>query len=164
MQGQNDNSTKEPNDDAGLSHEKSSKSIFSEDEVQNIVKGFVSAWLKGEVKISFPSKDEQLATAKETKETIDGIEAARREAHYKIEFTNRIMLASSTGGATSEKQQEAVSLLFQDILLYRSSERIEGQFSESSVNERLQSLEQRANVTNEMVKQLVDMHKQELGL
>jgi len=164
MQNQNDNNIKEPSNSGGLSHEKSAKSIFSEDEIQDIVKGFVSAWVQGEVKIRFPDLEQHKDIAKKNNESIDDKEAMRREVNLKVEFADRIMLASSTGRATSEEQWKAISLLFQDILLYRSSDKIEGQFSKGSVSERLQRFEQSLDVTNELVKQLVDMHRQELGM
>jgi hypothetical protein len=165
MQNQNDNNAKEPSNSASIPHEKSAKSVlFSEDEIQDIVKGFVSAWVQGEVKILFPDREEHKYLAKERQESIDDKEALQREVNLKVEFADRIMMASSTGRATSEEQRKAISLLFNDILLYRSSGKIEGQFSTGSMNERLQRLEQGSDTTNDLVKQLVDMHRQELGM
>jgi len=162
MQDQNDSEPKEQNSVDASTEE--SKSIFSETEVRETVKGFVSAWLKGEVKIHFITIEELKNVGKMTSKNIGEQEALDRALSVKKEFTERIMICSNAKKATLEEQRKAVSLLFEDILLYRCGGRIEGQFAKTSMNERLDKIEQGLKVTNDLVQQLIDLHRQELGL
>ena len=141
-----------------------SRSIFSEEEVRDTIKGFLLAWLRGEVKIKFPLAPEFQNTCAKRGKPIDYDEAVQSEVAVKNEFTKLISICSGAKQSTAEEQQGAITALFEDILTYRSSSRIEGNFFEYSLEKKLERLEQGLRVTNDLVEQLVALHRQELGI
>jgi len=146
------------------SEEKREGSIFTEQEVRSTVKGFVLAWLKGKIKIIFPTKEEIIRFFKEDLEQdVSAIEATQVEVYTKKNFVDLILICSDEQ-ATPEEQRKALSDLFNAILIFRSSRRLEGEFLEYNFEERLRRLEGGLAVTNNLVKELIELHRGELEL
>ena len=105
-----------------------SSSIFSQEEVLSIIKGFILAWLQGNVNIRFPTAEEIVSMNKETGAEIDISEARSQEFAGKNVFTELILICSGIEPSTFEEQEEAYMNLFNRILAYRVGQRIEGKF------------------------------------
>jgi len=147
------------------SEEKRAVSIFTEQEVRSTVKGFVLAWLRGHIEITFPDKEEILRFFKEdVKQDVSAIKATQLEVYTKKNFRDLILICSDVKPATPEEQRKALSDLFNAILIFRSSRRLEGEFLEYNFEERLRRLEGGLAVTNNLVKELIELHRGELEL
>jgi hypothetical protein len=108
-----------------------SKSIFSQDEILSIIKGFILAWLQGNVSIRFPTAEEIVSMNKETGVETDIAEARQQEFAGKNVFTELILICSGIEPSTPDEQEEAYMNLFNRILAYRVGQRIEGKFAGS---------------------------------
>jgi len=150
--------------DTGGSERKGPKSIFSEEEVRDTVKGFVLDWLRGQVKINFPTAQELVDKSKQEKSEIGFKEAREQEVANKEQFINLILICSGDKPSSPEEQQKACSALFKSILACRAGERIEGEFMDYSVQERLGKLEQKLEVTSGQVQELMSFHREEMGI
>jgi hypothetical protein len=137
-------------------------SIFSKEEVRSIVKGFVSAWLRQGVSIEFPTAEEILARDRWQGKQITATEATQRELTGKKELLELIMICCGDRSATDVQVEEATLKLFGAILRLRAGERIKGSFWEYNLEDRLSILERGLELTNNLVKELVELHKKEL--
>lgn len=139
---------------------KPEESIFTEEEIKAIVKGFVLAWLRGDVEIRFPPPEIRFPSP-----TSFGM-AQMNESHTKKKFINLIMICSGATQATLTERQNAVTHLFYEILAHRAAGRIEGQwqFIEYGIEERLQRLERDFEALKKRVEQLTELHERELGV
>lgn len=137
-------------------------SIFSRTEIRNFVKGFVSAWIKKNVSINFPTASTILANAKWRGKEITEQEASTQEVDGKQTFVQFIMVCTGAKPSTPKELERAISQLFNEILIYRAGERIEGKFWESNLEDKLCQLERGLQITNDLVKQLVELHRSEL--
>lgn len=63
MEGNNEKTTKEKVEESA-SAKIEAKPLFSQREMRNITKDFISAWLNGQIKLHFPSCEEFLETEK----------------------------------------------------------------------------------------------------
>lgn len=139
--------------------------LFSQEEVKSIVKGFVSAWIKGHVSINFPTATEISEFRKRgyvmTNQTATPQE---QEINTKNRFTNLILVCCGSKPSTVEEQEKAMVDLFDEIMGYRQGDRIKGEFEEYSLEDRLAKLEEGLRVTNELAEQLIALHRRELEL
>jgi len=152
-----DNSTPKP-------EEQKPRPLFSQEEIKDIIKGFVLAWLGGHITIKFPSAEELLARSKLENRKLDYKQATDEELAGKLDTIELISICAGAKPATHEEQQKATGDLFHRILLLRSADRIKGNFVKYSTEERLTRLEEGLKVTNDLVKQLVELHREELGI
>jgi hypothetical protein len=106
-------------------------SIFSHEEMLSIIKGFILAWLQGNVGIQFPTAEEIVSMNKESGVETDIDEAREQEFAGKNAFTELILICSGIEPSTPEEQEEAYLNLFNRILAYRVGQRIEGKFAGS---------------------------------
>ena len=106
-------------------------SIFSHEEILSIIKGFILAWLQGNVGIRFPTAEEIVSMNKESGIETDINEARQQEFAGKNVFTELILICSGIEPSTPDEQEEAYLNLFNRILAYRVGQRIEGKFSGS---------------------------------
>ena len=139
-----------------ISTELSPESIFTQDEIRDIVKGFIRSYVGGNIKIGFPTATEILEQYKFKSKRISKEEATQHEFGIKETFNRTISVCSGATPSTSEQYRVALSELFMHILRFRCSGRIEGKFVEYSVIERLEKLEEGLQITNDLVEELVE--------
>jgi hypothetical protein len=106
-----------------------SGTIFSQEEILSIIKGFILAWLQGNVSIRFPTAEEIVSMNKETGVETGIDEARQQEFAGKNVFTELILICSGIEPSSLDEQEEAYMNLFNRILAYRVGQRIEGTFS-----------------------------------
>lgn len=130
------------------------ESIFSQEEIRDIVKKFVSAWLRGDITISFVTSGELLERAKMGKQKLSYTQAYDKEVKDKLIFTNLCSICVGAKQATEDERQKAISDVFELILVLRSSGRIKGKFIEYDIEERLRKLEERLDETDRLVHEI----------
>jgi hypothetical protein len=145
--------------------------LFSENETKSIVKGFISGYISGRVTINFPtpSEIECMASALDMPEvrTLDekskktAIELALFKARQKV--PDLIAICCGTKPASVSEQKKAFNDLFELILAYRTSGRILGEFLNYDIAERVMKLEEGIEKINNLLKQLVEIHSNEMG-
>jgi len=136
-------------------------SIFSRDEIKDTVKGFVLAWLKGDINLEFPNAEEIMDRAKLAKEKMNFNQATEEEIKSKTVFNNLVSTCVGTKKTSSEKQEKAVSELFSYILHFRSGHRLKGTFIRSiDIEERFHKIEEELESTKNIVYELTMFVKQ----
>jgi len=138
--------------------EKVSPELFSKEERYNIVRSFIEAYIRGEVKIAFPTKEE-VERHKQDMEAIFGkealISAPQVEYLSKQRFLNFVSIATGASESTQSELQVAISELFRFIILCRQGERIEGEFLQvPNLQLRLASLEGRVTYIEHLLEEL----------
>lgn len=129
--------------------------IFSQDEVQNIVKAFISAYLRGDVQIQFKCADELLKEAKLARRKLSVDDALEKEVQMKEPFLKYMAICVGTKKGTLEERMDAVSMLFDYILAVRASERLKGNFMLFNPEKRLEKLEEDLAETNKLVQEII---------
>lgn len=150
-----DNNKEEQTHKAKNLRESKLSPMFSEEDVRETVKRFILAWLRGEITIKFPDAQELLLKSKRSKEKTDFKRAIEEELEYKSIFMDRISTCTENKEATFEEQRVAIYWLFTAIMSLRSAERIQGNFMEFNIEERLQKLEKRIKALNKVVQELI---------
>lgn len=150
---ENAENEKEENDILTSSTEQ--RPLFSQDEIEATVKGFLLAWVRGQLSVHFPTAEEYVSTEEEKGETITLKQASEYELRNKEDFSNLIEICSGRKNASPSELMEATTRLFRFILWWRQGERITGAFLEYSIEERMHDIEQKLEATNEVVRQFV---------
>jgi hypothetical protein len=162
MENEHKNSNQEQNNDAKPSLEKS-QSVFTKGEIRDTVKGFILAWLRGDVSIHFPRADEIQSISKKGKEHLEYKDAFEREMQGKLSFIDFISIIAERKPATVQEQEVAMSNLFDRILAYRCGDRIEGKFEKHiDIDERLSKLEEQFDVMNDLLQELVIWYRSQM--
>jgi len=138
---------------------KDKPSIFSQKQINAIVKEFITAYIRGNIKIKLKDATEYFREAKFAKREISVDVAIAQEVATKKPFIDLVSVCSGSRQATFEERQLAINELFEMIVRLRSSDRIDGNFMPSlsaEIEKRLSTLEQDLNETNNLVKEIVE--------
>lgn len=154
MQGSDKNTKEEQTKTTRKLGKTNFESIFSPEEIRDIVKKFVSAWLRGDITLFFVSSEEYLQRAKMKKQKLSYEQASDQEVKSKLVFTNLASICVGTKQATEDERQKAISDVFEMILMLRLSDRIKGKFIEYDIEERLRKLEERLDITDRLVHEI----------
>lgn len=131
-------------------------SLFSYYEIRDIVKGFTIAWLRGDIKINFPTAQSLLERSKFEGIKLSPKEASDKEVTYKFEFTSSLLVFSKGEFKTEKEYKERLLDIFNTIMSFKLGDRIEGKFIPYSREERILRLEEGLSKTNDLVKEMVD--------
>lgn len=148
---QDKSQAKEPTQAKGSQPE----TIFSYDEVAELVRDFVIAYTEGRVKISFPTVENIKWNAERMGDKIGDTEAGKREHDAKQSFNNAIGIIIGEKASTKEEYRETVQHTFTLIVAAQQGDRISGSFAGASAQERIDTMEKKFNATNHLVEQLV---------
>lgn len=129
--------------------------IFSEDEIKNIVKAFISAYLRGDIKIDFKNAKELMDEAQMSHQKLSFQDALQQEIAIKKPVLEQIAICAGTRKATPEERMKAVSNLFYLIVGIRSSDRLIGNFMLFNPEKRLDKLEEDLSETNRLVQEMI---------
>ncbi|MDH5482861.1 MAG: hypothetical protein OEY22_08285 [Candidatus Bathyarchaeota archaeon] len=139
-------------DTASTSEKKMTTSIFSEDEINAIIKDFVLAWIRGEIKLIFPPADEIYQRFKKEKRPIDHKMASDISAITKSDLIDLIKICAKP--TTPDQQKKVNEELFELILHFRCGDRIQGSFTGYSSKDKLEELEEKLNAVNKAFEEL----------
>jgi hypothetical protein len=127
--------------------------LFSQKDIRNFVLTFVSAWIKGDITIRFPTAAE-LSKSRPLDITFPSDPSLNAEVKIKEHYIDLLSVCAGTKPASSEEQQKAIVEIFRMLLMFRSANRIEGKLQPSGLEERVDKLEKALKSTNKMVEQI----------
>src|SRR6266568_6808644 len=142
--------TVDPQAEPKVSPEGTKKSIFSNEERQEIVSSFCKAYLSGKLKILSWTPGVVITLA--TGEEIPGQELLRK----KREFLNDLYVACGMGDATQPQIDYCVEKIFARLLDWRGSGLLEGEFPTTDQEARLKSLEVRYGNLEKLMLKLIE--------
>ena len=130
--------------------------IFSDEEVRNTVKGFISAYVKGTITVSFADFKVIRRVKKTTGESIGEEEAKNLELGAKQDFVHQIQIITGRLPSTKIEFEHAINHIFAYLLAWRSSNRIAGTFMNYEIEQKIDDIEQKLVATNNLVVELVN--------
>jgi hypothetical protein len=127
--------------------------LFSNKDIRRIVTEFVSAWIRGDIIIRFPtaaelSKKNPLAIAFPTDPSIN------EELKIKEHYVDLLLTCAGIKPASSGEQEKAITDVYKMMLMFRSANRIEGKIMSNDLEKRVISLEEKIQTTNKLVEQI----------
>lgn len=135
--------------------EQTSRTIFSENEIRITVKAFVMGFLRGTIKVSFPTIESIKKVQERQGLNVDNKTVVSLEDSLKNDFLDAIEIVSGTQKSTIEEQEESIRYIFSTILSARSANRIHGDFLEFELEKKIDDLEHKLNATNNVVEELI---------
>lgn len=132
---------------------KGSAALFSPKDVRQTVTEFVSAWIKGDIIIRFPtaaelSKKNPLAIGFPTDPSVN------QELKIKEHYVDLLLTCAGIKPASAEEQEKAITDVYRVMLMFRSANRIEGRISSNDIEKRVVNLEEKVQSTNKLVEQI----------
>jgi hypothetical protein len=127
--------------------------LFSQKEIRNFVLAFVSAWIKGDITIRFPTAAE-LSKSRPLEITFPSDPSLNAEVKIKEHYIDLLSICAGTKPASTQEQQKAIVEIFRMLLMFRSANRIEGRLQPSGLEERVDKLEKTMKSTNKMLEQI----------
>jgi hypothetical protein len=130
-----------------------SSALFSPKDVRRTVQEFVSAWIRGDIIIRFPtaaelSKKNPLAITFPTDPSIN------EELKIKEHYVDLLMVCAGIKTASAEEQEKAITEVFRMMLMFRSANRIEGKLLPNDLEKRVSALEEKVQSTGKLVEQI----------
>jgi uncharacterized protein YicC (UPF0701 family) len=127
--------------------------LFSHEEIRKFVMEFVSAWIRGDITIRFPTAAE---LSKKTPLSIPFPFDPSVNAELKIKehYVDLLSICAGTKPATAKEQEKAITEVFRMLLMFRSANRIEGKIMSSDLEKRVDQLEKTAQSTSKLVEQI----------
>lgn len=136
--------------------QKVTRTLFSHEEIASIVRGFTLAWLRGIIKIEFPVASTIQENNKKEGGEMSYKECFEMEVRIKRDFTNLVGICVGSRPSTAAELEESMNKLFAEILVYRAANRIEGEFMEYKMEERIVELEKKVEAANNLIATLVE--------
>jgi hypothetical protein len=127
--------------------------LFSQEDIKKIVMEFVSAWIRGDITIRFPTASE---LSKKTPLSIAFPVDPSVNAELKIKehYVDLISICAGIKQATAEEQKKAITEIFRLLLMFRSANRIEGKIMPSDLEKKVEQLEKTVQSTSKFVEQM----------
>ena len=127
--------------------------LFSQKDIRNFVLTFVSAWIKGDITIRFPTAAE-LSKSRPLDISFPRDPSLNAEVKIKEHYIDLLSICAGTKPASPEDQKKAIVEIFRILLMFRSANRIEGKLQPSGLEERVVKLENAMKSTNRLVEQI----------
>ena len=127
--------------------------LFSQEDIKKIVMEFVSAWIRGDITIRFPTASE---LSKKTPLSIAFPVDPSVNAELKIKehYVDLISICAGIKQATAEEQKKAITEIFRILLMFRSANRIEGKILPSDLEKKVEQLEKTVHSTSKLVEHI----------
>ena len=130
-----------------------SVALFTSKEVRRFVGEFVTAWIRGDIVIRFPtaaelSKKNPLAIGFPTDPSIS------QELKIKEHYIDLLSICAGVKQSSAEEQDKAIADVFRMLLMFRSANRIEGKILSADIEKRLLTIEEKLQTTNKLVEQI----------
>jgi hypothetical protein len=127
--------------------------LYSKEEVRKFVNEFVSSWIRGDIVIRFPTAAE-LAKKNPLNIAFPNDPSVAAELKIKEHYVTLLSVVAGIKPASSEEQDKAVDEIFKMLLMFRSSNRIEGRIMSSDVDKRVAKLEEAVQNQAKLVDQI----------
>jgi uncharacterized protein YicC (UPF0701 family) len=130
-----------------------STALFSPKDVRHIVTEFVSAWIRGDIIIRFPtaaelSKKNPLAIAFPTDPSVN------EELKIKEHYVDLLLICAGIKQASTEEQEKAITDVYHMMLMFRSANRIEGKIISNDLEKRVANIEEKVQSTSKLIEQI----------
>jgi len=114
--------------------------LFSDTDVRKFVTEFVASWIRGDIIIRFPTAVE---LAKKTPLSIAFPTDPSVNAELKIKehYVDLLSIIAGIKSASASEQEKAIDDVFKMLLMFRSSNRIEGKIISNDLEKRVEELE-----------------------
>ena len=114
---------------------------------------FVSAWIRGDITIRFPtaaelSKKTPLSIAFPVDPSVNA------ELKIKEHYVDLLSICAGTKQATAAEREKAITEVFRMLLMFRSANRIEGKIMSSDMEKRVDQLEKMVQSNSKLVEQI----------
>ncbi len=130
-----------------------SAALFSPKDVRRTVTEFVSAWIRGDIIIHFPtaaelSKKNPLAIGFPTDPSVN------QELKIKEHYVDLLLICAGIKPASAEEQEKAITDVYRVMLMFRSANRIEGKIISNDLEKRVINVEDKLQSTSKLVEQI----------
>jgi hypothetical protein len=127
--------------------------LFSQKDIHRMVTEFISAWIKGDIIIRFPTAAE-LSKKNPLAITFPTDPSVKEELKIKEHYVDLLMVCAGIKQASTEEQEKAVTDVFRMLLMFRSANRIEGKITATDVEKRIAVVEDKLQSTSKLVEQI----------
>jgi hypothetical protein len=129
------------------------EALFSKQDIRRFVTEFVASWIRGDIKIRFPTaaelaKKAPLAIAFPTDPSVES------ELKIKEHYVDLMSVCAGIKPATPVELEKAITDTFRMLLMFRSANRIEGKIMSNDLEKRMEELERNAKSTSTLVEQI----------
>jgi hypothetical protein len=127
--------------------------LYSKEDVHKFVNEFVSSWIRGDIIIRFPTAAE---LAKKTPLSIafPNDPSVTAELKIKEHYVDLLSIVAGIRPASVVEQEKAMDDIFKMLLMFRSSNRIEGRIMSNDLDKRVQKLEETSQNQAKLVDQI----------
>jgi hypothetical protein len=133
--------------------QQSESTLFSQEDVHRIATEFVTAWIRGDIIIRFPTAAE-LSKKNPLAITFPTDPSVNEELKIKEHYVDLLMVCAGIKHASAEEREKAVTDVFRMLLMFRSANRIEGKIISNDVEKRVAALEEKVQSTSKLVEQI----------
>jgi len=133
--------------------QQSESTLFSQKDVHRIATEFVTAWIRGDIIIRFPTAAE-LSKKNPLAITFPTDPSVNEELKIKEHYVDLLMVCAGIKQTSAEEQEKAVTDVFRMLLMFRSANRIEGKIISNDVEKRVAALEEKLQSTSKLVEQI----------
>ncbi len=129
--------------------------LFSQSAVRRFVAEFVSSWIRGDIKIHFPtaaelSKKTPLSIAFPVDPSVNA------EMKIKEHYVDLLSVCAGIKKASVDEQEKAVDEVFRMLLMFRSANRIEGKIISNDIEKKVEDLEKAVKSQEKLVGQITE--------
>jgi hypothetical protein len=133
--------------------ESTSSVLYSKEDVHKFVNEFVSSWIRGDIIIRFPTAAE-LAKKTPLNIAFPNDPSITAELKIKEHYVDLLSIVAGIRPASVVEQEKAMDDIFKMMLMFRSSNRIEGRIMSSDLDKRIQKLEETSQNQAKLVDQI----------
>ena len=119
---------------------------FSRDEIRKFVNEFVSSWIRGDIIIRFPTAAE-LSKKNPLNIAFPNDPSVMAELKIKETYIDLLSIVAGIKSVPPQEMEKTIDEVFKMMLMFRSSNRIEGRIMSSDLDKRIAKLEE--NVQNQ---------------
>jgi len=130
-----------------------SSQLFSNQDINRIVTEFVTSWINGDIIIRFPTAAE-LAKKNPINITLSVDPSVNAELKIKEHYVDLLSIIAGIKPASENEQKKAVDEVFKMMLMFRSSNRIEGKIISNDFQKRVEDLEKKLDTQTKLIEQI----------
>jgi hypothetical protein len=129
------------------------EALFSKEDIRRFVTEFVASWIRGDIKIRFPTaaelaKKAPLAIAFPTDPSVES------ELKIKEHYVDLLSVCAGIKPSKPEELEKAITDTFRMLLMFRSANRIDGKIMSNDLEKRVEELEKTFKSTGTLVEQI----------
>jgi hypothetical protein len=127
--------------------------IYSREEICRFVGEFVSSWIRGDIIIRFPTAAE-LSKKTPLNIAFPNDPSVTAELKIKEHYVELLSVVAGIKSVSPEDQEKAIDEVFKMMLMFRSSNRIEGRIMSNDLDKRIVKLEETIQNQAKLVEQI----------